>query len=79
VLGVSLHDNLSIDLRSLSAHLFFVLVSEFDLLFSSFELSSFNHLLAVVPGTSSVGSGERNLDSRNNDTGEKTSGSLVTE
>jgi len=79
VLGVSLLYDLSVNLRSLSLDLFFSCVSEFDLLFSSFEFTSFNHLLAVVPGATSVGGRERNLDSTDNDTGQKTSGGLVTE
>lgn len=57
----------------------FVSVGEFDLLRGSLEFFSFDHLLAVVPGTTGVGSGEGNLDSRNNDTGEETSGGLVSE
>jgi len=45
----------------------------------SLELSSFNHLLAVIPGTTSVGGRESNLDTRNDDTGEETSTGGVSE
>jgi len=43
------------------------------------ELSSFNHLLAVIPSTTSVGGGESNLDSRDDDTGKESSAGDVTE
>merc|ERR1712195_69514 len=45
-------------------------VKEHTLFFGSgsVELTGFNHLLAVIPSTTSVGGGEGNLDSRDEDT-----------
>ena len=56
-------------------------VLEHTLIFSSGsgELSSFNHLLAVIPSTTSVGGGESNLDSRDDDTGKESSGGIMSE
>jgi len=50
-------------------------VEEHTLFFGSgsVELTGFNHLLAVIPSTTSVGGGEGNLDSRDDDTSEETS------
>lgn len=45
----------------------------------SLEHTSFNHLLAVIPSTTSVGGGESNLDSRDDDSCEETSGAGVSE
>jgi len=43
------------------------------------KFTGFNHLLAVIPGTTSVGGGESNLDSRDDDTSEETSAGNVSE
>jgi len=43
------------------------------------EPFSLDHLLAVIPGTTSVGSGESNLNTGNDDSGEKSSGGKVSE
>jgi len=45
----------------------------------SVELFGLNHLLAVIPGTTSVGGGESNLDTGNDNSGEESSGGDVSE
>jgi len=45
----------------------------------SVKFTGFNHLLAVIPSTTSVGGGESNLDSRDDDTSEETSAGNVSE
>jgi hypothetical protein len=57
----------------------FVVHSELKLFGGSGELSSFDHLLAVVPCTTGVGGREGDLDSRYDDSGKETSGCLISE
>ena len=58
------------------------LLDEFTLVFLgvvALKLASFNEFLAVVPSTTRVGSGESNLNSRNNSSSKDTVGSLESE